>query len=173
MVPLFDARVRRWGDPAHIDFPQAEFRKVYYRLPPPSAPSAVQNRREPVWLLPLLPVALLVVITIEIGSVVAALVALTLTLCVMYGAWRWWRSRFRVFPSHVRADDIVAAMLGERRCPSCAYTLERSPEPRRTVCPECGSTWDCTKGFWTVPLARKPRRKPRAKSFRLWRAGPM
>jgi len=49
----------------------------------------------------------------------------------------------RTFPPTATEIQIVAAMLSEERCPSCAYHIGRvDPEADGcTVCPECGGAW--------------------------------
>lgn len=58
--------------------------------------------------------------------------------CLLFSGWSY---RYRV--PKVRREAIVAALLAECRCASCAYDLEHSSVDGagRRTCPECGACW--------------------------------
>ena len=57
---------------------------------------------------------------------------------IVFGATRWWGT---VAFSDIHENDVVAAMVAERRCPSCAYPLVEVEEPGKLSCTECGGLW--------------------------------
>ena len=67
-----------------------------------------------------------------VGGVMLGVAAL-----VLLSAWIY---RYRI--PRARREAIAAALLAERRCPSCAYDLAGAPPAAGHVaCPECGATW--------------------------------
>lgn len=88
--------------------------------------------------------------------VIAGFVLANIALGLVAGA-RWWTwgllavlgiflfraATYRYRIPRVGRESVIAAMLAERRCASCAYDLSATaPDPDGlATCPECGAAW--------------------------------
>lgn len=132
---LYNSRGRMFRDDPAVDFPQAEFERIYRRLF-----QGFDLRRSPVSQL-VIAVVLLALLAPSLAgdpSLPALAFAIAVVVCALIGA----RTTRRHFWG-ASADEIAAAMLDCGRCPSCAYRLAGIPaDPDGcTTCPECAAAW--------------------------------
>jgi hypothetical protein len=100
-------------------------------------------------LIRMLPIALfpggsglaVLVIARAMGMFPWGMLILYIPLLAIFVAWVYWRRRHGFFEFRPRV--IISAMLQQRLCPSCGYSLRTVPPAADgcRICPECGGAW--------------------------------
>lgn len=145
-VPIYRLPYTLWWRLGARELPRATLRRVLDRL----RQQMPARRRESRGAIPML-TALQAVIGIQLVTLLPRAAApgpVYLIAGAAYGFSMLYLVRLSLgirdfSPSSANPLSIVEAMLMERRCPSCAQSLEglNPADDGRTICPECGSAW--------------------------------
>ncbi len=80
-------------------------------------------------------------ITQATGPIPGGMLIIALPLMSVFMAFMFWKRRCGSFEFRPRV--IIIAMLRQRLCPACGYSLRLVPDAHDgcRVCPECGGAW--------------------------------